>query len=130
MTIASIKDLEYEIERLVQSHIAACHQAALTAVGRAFGSASVKPRGRRKSTGRTSTSRRTPAEMEAVREQLYEMVCAHPGETMTTLATLLDSRVRALQRPMARLKEAGRVRSVGQRNHTRYFPMAGPASRS
>jgi len=29
---------------------------------------------------------------------------------------------RALERPMAKLKAEGRVRSVGQRNLTRYFP--------
>jgi hypothetical protein len=36
--------------------------------------------------------------------------------------------VQTLQRPMAKLKAEGRVRSVGERHLTRYFPAVGRAS--
>jgi hypothetical protein len=62
--------------------------------------------------------------MAAVSEKLYRAVCARPGETMAVLAADLDAPVLGLQRPMMHLKQAGQVRSVGQRNMTRYFPMA------
>jgi hypothetical protein len=54
-------------------------------------------------------------------ERLYEAVCAQPGETMAALAPELGSSPRELHRSMAALKRAGRVRSVGQRSHTRYY---------
>lgn len=41
---------------------------------------------------------------------------------MVELAEQLDSDVRSLQRPMAKLKSAERVRSVGQRHLMRYYP--------
>ena len=41
---------------------------------------------------------------------------------MVALAEKLDVDARTLQRPMARLKSVGRVRSVGQRHLTRYYP--------
>jgi hypothetical protein len=43
---------------------------------------------------------------------------------MTVLAARVGQKPRALNRPMLQLKKAGRVRSAGQRNLTRYFPMA------
>lgn len=55
-------------------------------------------------------------------ERLFAAVCTQPGETMAVLAPKLGSSPRELHRPMAVLKEAGRVRSVGQRSHTRYYP--------
>jgi hypothetical protein len=56
-------------------------------------------------------------------EKLYEAVRANPGETMTVLMAKVGGTARALNRPMTVLKRAGRVRSVGERHHTRYYPM-------
>ena len=52
------------------------------------------------------------------------MRLACPGETMTVLAARVGGKSRALHRPMMHLKATGRVRSAGERNFTRYFPMA------
>jgi hypothetical protein len=41
---------------------------------------------------------------------------------MVELAEQMGADVRSLQRPMSKLKSAGRVRSVGQRHLTRYYP--------
>ena len=62
--------------------------------------------------------------MAALGERLYRAVCEHPGESMARLSGELGASARELHRPMALLKRAGRVRSVGERHATRYFPMA------
>ena len=59
----------------------------------------------------------------ALGEHFYAILCRNPGETMTTLAPQVGASPRALQVAVARLKRTGRVRAVGQRQHTRYFPM-------
>jgi hypothetical protein len=56
-------------------------------------------------------------------ERLYRAVCAHPGETMAVLAQAVGATARELNRPATLLRRDGRVRSVGQRSSTRYFPM-------
>lgn len=69
--------------------------------------------------------RRTAEEIAELGEQLYELVCAHPGESMTLFAEQMGMRAGDLHVPMSKLKVAGRVRSVGQRSLTRYFPAVG-----
>ena len=124
MTKPSIEHLEKQIEHLVADHLAAVRAAAKSAVDRAASRAtpsSKTPRTRR----RRGNGRRTPEEVAALGERLYEAVVAHPGETMRVLAPQVGATPRELHRPMTRLKWAGRVRSVGQRHQTRYFPMTG-----
>lgn len=60
--------------------------------------------------------------MDEVCDALCERVGAQPGAPMVELAEQLGADVRSLQRPMAKLKAAGRVRSVGQRHLMRYYP--------
>ena len=119
--------LSEQIEQLVREHIEASHRAAAEAMERAFSAAAPKTRGKQLRTPTTSAPigrRRPRAEMAALSEQLYEAVRAQPGETMTVLAPELGKTPRELQRPMHALKRAGRVRSVGQRHLTRYYPTA------
>lgn len=125
----SIEEFEEQIEQLVRGHIEATRRAAAEAVARAFSSASGSPRTRARTdssppraTGRASSGRRSAAELSALGERLHEAVCAHPGETMSVLAPALGTTPRELSRPMMALKGAGRVRSVGERDRTRYFP--------
>jgi hypothetical protein len=47
---------------------------------------------------------------------------------MTALAARVGATARDLNRPALLLKRAGRVRSAGQRQGTRYFPMAAKTS--
>ena len=68
-------------------------------------------------------TRRTPAEMAAVDGRLYEAVCAKPGESKAVLAAEVGMSARELDRPMSHLKDAGKVRTVGQRHLARYFPL-------
>jgi hypothetical protein len=71
-----------------------------------------------------SGRRRGRAALAELSEQLYRAVSAKPGEGMAVLAVELSATVKELHRPMALLKRDGRVRSVGQRHLTRYYPMA------
>lgn len=125
MTTKTIEHLQNQIEQLVREHLAAHRMAVTAAVNRAFAAtiapaASAAPRGLRRTPGR----RRPPTEVSGLAEQLYAAVRANPGELMVVFAAQLGQTVRALNRPMEHLKRAGRVRSAGERGHTRYFPMA------
>jgi hypothetical protein len=126
MTTKIPETLETKIEQLVREHLAAQQLAARAAVERAFSLATPgqRPTPRRRATYR----RRPPAEVAQLAETLLEAVRACPGETMTVIAARVGERPRVLLRPMMHLKDAGRVRSAGERNFTRYFPMAGTKS--
>src|SRR5258706_13936464 len=126
MTTPSIEHLQDPVERLVREYVTVCRAAAASAVDRAFAapvaqqrSASAPRTTPRKSPGR----RRGPDEMAGLSERLYEAVRANPGALMMVLAAEVGATARELNRPALILKRAGRVRSVGQRQSTRYFPM-------
>ena len=129
-----MKQLELGIERLVREHLAACERSAGQAVARAFGSKGGAGRGRggRRAGGSRAVSRRrrSAAELAALGERLYSVICDRPGETMQLLAAEVGVQVGQLHLPMTQLKQAGRLRSVGQRQFTRYFPMATPAAKT
>lgn len=119
--------IEKLVRELVDAHIEETRAAVVAAVTRAMGT-SAKPMSARasskKQTRRRAGQRRRPEKLAELAESLYEQVCAKPGEGMVAFASELDATPRELQRPMLTLKRAGRVRSVGQRNRTRYFPAA------
>ncbi len=127
-------ELAEQIEELVRKHIDAIRTAAGAAVERAFattprasdrpGTSATRPGPSRRSVG----PRRATEELVALGEQFYAVLCRSPGETMTTLAPQVGASPRALHRAVARLKRVGRVRAVGQRQHTRYFPMTSIAA--
>ncbi len=126
MSKARIGDLEQQIECLVRDHVAALRQRAEAALARAFSQTAMA--GRRAAAPRTSGRRRAAAELSALSERLYAAICAQPGAGMGTLAAELGATPRELNRPARQLRRAGRVRSVGQRQATRYFPMATKAA--
>ena len=71
-----------------------------------------------------SGARRPPDEIGALSERFYEVVSRKPGETMAVLAPIVGATARELNRPVILLRRAGRIRSVGIKHATRYFPMA------
>lgn len=117
--------LSEQIEQLVREHIASTQRAAAEAVERAFTSSSAQASrsSAARSSGRARGRRRGPEEIAALGERLYAAVSAEPGETMAVLAPAVGARPRDLHRPMTVLKRAGRVRSVGERHQTRYYPI-------
>ena len=132
MTTTHLGTLQDQIERLVREHMVASRSAVAAAVERAFGSAIGAPQKRtRKVPAKAGESRRRPPEeVAALGERLYHAICAHPGAAMTTLSPHVGATARELNRPALLLRRAGRVRSVGQRQATRYFPMAAKSERS
>ena len=120
MTTKSPETLETQIERLVREHLAMQQTAARAAVERAF---AVMAPPRQAPARRGKYSRRAPEQMAELAERLFEAVRTCPGETMAVIADRVGEKPQVLNRPMANLKRAGRVRSAGERNLTRYFPM-------
>lgn len=57
--------------------------------------------------------------------RFLDAVRTHPGETMAGLAPILQINSAQLHVPMRRLKKAGKLKTVGQRQFTRYFPVDG-----
>jgi len=55
-------------------------------------------------------------------QALCVAVSAHPGESMRFLAEKLGERPSQLTAIVSRLKRANRIRTVGARQFTRYFP--------
>ena len=127
-------DLAEGIERLVREYISTIHITAQTAVKRAIGAGvptdvlSKEKQMRAPSESRAGT-RRASDEIGTLSERVYEVLCRMPGERMTVLAPAVGATSRELHRPMTLLKRAGRVRSVGTRHATRYFPTARDAQR-
>jgi hypothetical protein len=123
-TATSIEELNRKIEQVVQEHLAACRATVSAAVQRAFGVSVAPPRVATRRVTKTSkvATRRTQEQVAQLGERLCQAVSATPGRLMSELAAELEVSPRQLHRPMTLLRRAGRVRSAGQRNLTRYFP--------
>jgi hypothetical protein len=114
--------LSEQIEQLVRTHLEAPRRET-EALARAFALATAPARASAAPRpARTAGRRRASTDLSALGARLYDAVVTQPGETMTVLAPRVGCSPRELQRPMAALKQAGRVRSVGQRHQTRYYP--------
>jgi cytochrome c5 len=123
------QDLCQRIEHLVEEYISTTRVAAQAALDRAFATSTAPSVVRSRPTAAPQArsrrgARRAADEIGTLSERLYEAVCRMPGETMTVIAPTVGATARELNRPMLRLKHGGRVRSVGTRHGTRYFPMA------
>jgi len=133
-----LPDFNIRIEQAIVEHIAACRAAAIATVELAFAAnlrSSAKTRRSRRAGEPPlnapqaprlveSPARRTPAEMAAVMDRLYEAICAKPGECKAVLAAEVGLSAHELDRPMNHLKSAGKVRRIGERHLSRYFPLA------
>jgi hypothetical protein len=112
------------IEQLVRDHIAAIRAAATAAVAHAFaesesgGSKASRPRTPRS----RPTRRRSPEEVAELAERLGQAIEAAPGETMSTLSARLGAKPGELAIAVKHLRRQGQIRTVGQRQHTKYFP--------
>lgn len=122
----NIEELSRKVEQVVREHLEASRAAVTAAVQRAFGmhAPQAPARARRTSTAAKGAARRTQQQVAEVGERLCQAVRTNPGRGMNELAAELEVSPRELLRPMALLRRAGRVRSAGERNHTRYFPTA------
>ncbi|MBX3130299.1 MAG: hypothetical protein KF718_26510 [Polyangiaceae bacterium] len=123
----SAQDLGQRIEQMITEHITASRACAQEAVVRAFATAasSSRPKGAPRPARPASGKKRPSAEIAALGERFYEVVCAKPGETMAVLRADVGASAREPSRSVALLRRAGRVRAVGSRHLTRYFPLSG-----
>lgn len=129
MATTCTEQLEKKIEQLIRDHIAEVRRRAAAAVERGFASSSRPKPAASRDVARRGRRRRAPDEIDELGERLYSAVCAHPGATMATLAPEVGASARELNRPMHQLKRTGRLRSAGQRQATRYFPMTPKSAR-
>ena len=122
--VQNIETLTQTIELLVASFIRETQEAANAAVERALQTSTVgiKPKVVRSQAGHQKVNRRSPTEIEQQSDDLLSLICKHPGESMSFFADKLGLTVRELNRPMVKLKSSGKIRSVGERNQTHYFP--------
>jgi hypothetical protein len=126
----SIEGLEGRIEQLVREHVAAIRTAAAAAVTRAFAEKAVRSsapatrRPRLSERQSASRGRRTPEEVADLAERLCAAVHASPGAKITTLAAEVGATPRELIVAVGRLRRAGCVRTVGERQYTKYFAAA------
>jgi hypothetical protein len=121
----TLEELATRIEALVAGHIDEVRRRTQQAVERGLAAASSSTSKPVKSSAkpkRTYSSRRSPAELSELSESLCSLIHERPGESMLVFAAELGVSVRDLHRPMTMLKGASRIRSVGQRHRTRYFP--------
>ena len=123
-------ELERQIEQMVAAHVAALRKAAQGAVERAFAAASAAPTvaPSRPRAVRAASKRRAGAELSALGECFFEALSRKPGETMAVLSAEVGASPQELHRAVGRLREAGRVKTVGERSAMRYFPLAASAS--
>lgn len=125
------QDLEREMGKAISTIVRACHAAAKEALDEAFGAADQeRPVERKRGAGgqkrrarrRPSSPRRSGEQIAKLEKQLLDAVWATPGEAMSALASRIGVPPRALQIPAARLRSTGRLKTVGMRQFTRYFP--------
>lgn len=77
----------------------------------------------RRSPTRRHAAPRSREEIENLSNRFLDAVRAHPGETMASLAPKIEVEVAQLQVPMVRLRKAGKLKTMGHRQFTRYFPV-------
>ena len=121
--------LHQQIESAIQEFLLASRAQVAATLDRAFGAAARTPASRAKSpAGRQDVpklgKRRSADELAALSEQLYEVIASDPGQGMVVLSERMGISGPHLQRAVARLRADSRVRTVGARQQTRYFPRA------
>ena len=126
-------ELEKRIEQMVAEHVSAVRKAAQAAVERAFTGANTSAAAptiapSRPRAARATGKRRTGTELLALGERFFEALSRKPGETMAVLSAEVGASPVELQRAVARLREANRVRTIGERSQMRYFPLSASAS--
>lgn len=117
------ESLAEQIDKLVREHLEQVQTEAALAVQRAFAAMKTAPRPR--ATKRGPSRRRDPREVAELAERLHACIVTEPGESMAVYSRELGASVRELHRPMTLLRRAGRLRTTGARNNTRYYPTPG-----
>jgi len=123
------QQLHQDLEAAVQKFLLAQRAQLNATLDRAFGTAARTLAGPRQSSGRKSNApklnkRRTADEFAALSERRYQVIVDNAGQGMVVLSQYMGVSPLHLQPAVARLRAAERIRTVGARQHTRYFPRA------
>ena len=121
--------LAARIKDLVDDYVREAECSALDALTVAFSSARHVPNKTARAKALSPKpckqgQRRTPEQLAELADDVATAIAERPGESMAVFAAALGVSVRDLHRPMSMLKRQGRIRSVGERHLTRYFPAA------
>lgn len=125
----STETFEQRLEQLVREHIAAIRAQAEAALARGFAELPVRAPAPaaslpKLSPHRPASRRRTSEQVAELAQRLCAAVHAAPGQTMLHLAPQVGATPAELSVAVAHLRRQGRLRTVGQRQYTRYFPAA------
>ena len=120
--------IEERINAMVGDVLVLLRQAANDAVNNALSGTAATVgagTGQKRSKRRVSKpqARRSPEEITKLCERLYQKIDENPGQGMAAYAEALAVGARDLGVVVRRLKKGGRVRTVGERDRMRYFPM-------
>jgi hypothetical protein len=130
----SIEELNEAVEALVAGYMAHVRASVLTSVERGCAPAtsgkdlSGSARGgssspQRPAGPRKMSPKRSPEMLAQMTDDLYERIVASPGGAMSKFAEELRREVTELQVPITMLKKQKRVRTIGDRQSMRYFPV-------
>ena len=119
------ESLAEQIDKLVRDHLVEVQAEAALAVQRAFAATTTTTVTKPRSAKRAPSKRREAKEVAELAERLHARIVADPGESMAVHSRELGVGVRDLHRPMTLLRRAGRLRTTGVRNSTRYYPTPG-----
>ena len=119
--------LEHQIEAATQEYLQSIQQRVMAAVQRAFtyAGASKRPgtRNQPKTEMRQRAKMRDREYIQALTTKLEALIKDNPGLTIRALAQKMGQESRKLYVPVQKLKRKGTIKTVGQRQKTRYFPM-------
>jgi hypothetical protein len=121
------EELALHIEGLVAAYVNEAQRVVQHALVRSFsrsGGGPDKTTRAKPARTRQQGPRRTPAQLAELADRLAAAISEQPGQSMALFAGQLGVPVRDLHRPMTMLKDQRRIRSVGRRQATRYFPTA------
>lgn len=122
------EEVALTVERIVRASrataLAAFEQHFSQFEGQAhYQQTSVHPSTPAKNCATPPKSQRSADEIGALETRFLDVVRSNPGELMVTLAPLVGAKPAELRVPVTRLKAKKRIKMVGQRQFTTYFPV-------
>lgn len=125
------QELGKEISKAVEQIVSASHAAATKALNEAFGRKHHATRAGSNTSRRAAVAqkapRRSPEEIQVLKDSVYQSLRDTPGQLMVELAKELGTTRSQLDFPIARLKAEGLIRCAGPRRSMRYFPRSSGA---
>jgi len=124
--------IENRIDKMVADVLVLVRSAAIDAVNNALNNSEAKPpvnqvRGKKRresAKNKKKSTRRTTEEIQNIADDLYKQIEDNPGEQIIFYKEKMGLSTKELDSPMRILKREERVKSTGERNEMRYFPMA------